>query len=445
MRLGDRHEREPAAAGHLSRRRFLAAGSIVAAGLPGLLAPDRASAATAVTPVVLAATTLDEGGGLLAAVRTSSPAQVSMQAWPLADPRAVRKTAWVSTNAARVAKLSLPGAGTDGQAWAWRSSVRDPLAPLEAPVKDVVRTIPASPPRGQASSFTFAFGCCTVGAPGIAFTSLLRANPSFFALIGDVGYPDKGSMYNPVAQNYAGYTESFARVLGHPRMAAITAAMPFFTVQDDHDYGHDDCDRTTAQAWAGSAFADLVPGGSFPAPNYRSWSVGDADFFLTDNRRWKDPESGPYENGRYMSVLGTTQRQWLLARLAASDAAVKFVFIPMTMAWFWSWAETKEVNDFITANVSGTVIFLSGDKHAGAVARSTPRIWEFLAAPLCNPTKHRTPSRSPAVIWTENGTGLALYNAYGLVDVDTLSAGTCTLRLMREDGVEMHRQTVALG
>jgi hypothetical protein len=49
------------------------------------------------------------------------------------------------------------------------------------------------------------------------------------------------------------------------------------------------------------------------------------------------------------------------------------------------------------------------------------------------------------VIWTENGTGLALYNAYGLVDVDTLSAGTCSLRLMGEDGVEMHQQTIALG
>jgi hypothetical protein len=95
--------------------------------------------------------------------------------------------------------------------------------------------------------------------------------------------------------------------------------------------------------------------------------------------------------------------------------------------------------------VSGTVIFLSGDKHASAFARYTPRIWEFLAAPICNPVKHTTPLRSSAVRWTENGVDVALANAFGLVDVDTRGAGTCTLRLMREDGVELHREVVALG
>ena len=53
-------------------------------------------------------------------------------------------------------------------------------------------------------------------------------------------------------------------------------------------------------------------------------------------------------------------------------------------------------------------------------------------------------SGNSAVIWTENGSGIALSNAVGFVDVDTAVTQTCTLRLVREDGVELHREVVAL-
>jgi PhoD-like phosphatase len=427
----------------LTRRRFLAAGAAAGVGLPSLFRAGRAYAFSSTPLPVLAATTLD-GGGLLAAVRTTGPAEVRLRAWPVGDPSVSQRTRWYPTNDADVAKLSLPSAGTPGRAWAWRAEVRDPMSPLLAPARDVIRRIPARPAPGEPSTFTFAFGCCTVRALGKAFRHVRQARPQFFAMIGDLGYPDRPSEWFPIAQTYHGYLQAFADILQQPQMTPILSSMPFFVVQDDHDYGSDDCDRTTVRPFAGRAFADLMPGGAYPEPNYRSWSVGDADFFLTDNRRWKDPEMGPFQNGRYMSVLGSRQRQWLLRRLAASTAKLKCVFIPMTMAWYWSGAEGKEVRDFISDNVSGTVIFLSGDKHASAFARYTPRIWEFLAAPICNPVKHTTPLRSSAVNWTENGVGTALENAFGLVDVDTLHTDTCTLRLMREDGVEMHREVVAL-
>jgi phosphodiesterase/alkaline phosphatase D-like protein len=322
--------------------------------------------------------------------------------------------------------------------------VRDPLSPASPPVADIVRSIPARPTAGLPSTFTFAFGCCTTRNLGTAFRVVREANPQFFAMIGDFGYPDRPSPTNPVAQTYGGYVKAFADVLRHTRMTPILGAAPFFPMGDDHDYGRDNCNRTNFQPWAGQALADLMPGGAYPGPNYRSWSVGDVDFFLTDNRRWKDPDLGPYENGRYMSVLGSAQRTWLLQSLASSTARLKCVFIPMTMAWYWSRAEAVEIRRFITDHVTGTVIFLSGDKHAGAFARYTPRIWEFLAAPMTNSTKHKTPARNTAVIWTENGTAAALYNAVGLVDVDTAVTNTCTLRLVRDDGVELHREIVAL-
>ena len=391
----------------------------------------------------MAATTLDDGG-LLAAVRVTGAAEVALQAWPTGSPNAVQQGAWTPTNVADVAKLALPTAGTPERSWTWRALVRDPLTPGVPPVESPTRTVPRRPAPGRASAFTFAFGCCTIRALGPAFRAVAEAHPQFFAMIGDLGYPDRPSEWLPVTQDYQGYLEHFAGILDHDLIRAITSAMPIFAVQDDHDYGRDDADRTSVQHFAAQAFADLVPGAQFPGRNYRSWSVGQADFFLTDNRRWKDPEAGPWQNSRYMSVLGQRQRTWLLESLAASTARVKFVFAPMTPAWYWSRGETNEVNQFITDHVSGTVIYLTGDKHAAAFARYTPRIWEFLASPMCNPTKHSTGARTPAVFWTENGTGPALYNAFGLVDVDTLDAQTCTLRLIRDDGDEMHRVVVPL-
>jgi hypothetical protein len=386
--------------------------------------------------------TLDEGG-LLAAVRTRRRAEVALQAWPTATPNALQQGPWVATNGADVAKMALPTAGTPDKAWSWRALVRDPLAPALPPATDVPRSVPSRRAPGRPCAFSFAFGCCTLRTLGPAFASVLIDRPQFLALIGDLGYPDRPSN-REITQDYAGYVTHFTSVMNQELMRPITASMPIFAVQDDHDYGTDDADRTTIEPFAAQAFADMMPGATYPGPNYRQWSIGQAAFFLTDNRRWKDPETGPFQNERYMSVLGTRQRTWLLEGLAASTAKVNFVFIPMTMAWYWSRAETQEVQTFITRNVTGTVVFLSGDKHAGAVARYSPRIWEFLASPMSNPTKHSTGPRSPAVIWTENGTGPALYNAYGLVDVDTLATQTCTLRLIREDGVEMHRQTVSL-
>ena len=90
-------------------------GSAAALGLPALLASRSAAAGTTVPTVELACATIS-GGSLLAAVRTSAPAEVRLRAWPLADPTDVLRSPWIATNAARVAKLPLPGAGTAGRA-----------------------------------------------------------------------------------------------------------------------------------------------------------------------------------------------------------------------------------------------------------------------------------------------------------------------------------------
>jgi phosphodiesterase/alkaline phosphatase D-like protein len=379
--------------------------------------------------------------GLVASVGATSSARVRVRAWPTAHPSAAQISAWTLTNAAHAATIALPAAASDGRAWSWQGDVQSQDGSSTI-ASTPTQTVPARAVSGP-TSFTFAFGCCSIQRGGIpALRVATSVSPAFFAMIGDMGYQSNPVSY-PNTQNYAGYVALFRTMLKHPDFSSLLSRTPLYGIQDDHDYGQDDCDRSTVKSYAAQAYADLVPGVTWPAIAYRRWSIGDVDFFLTDDRRDKDPRGGPYQNGAYMSVLGKAQRTWLLNGLSASAASVKFVFIPMTMAWYWSPGERAEVRTWINEHVGGTVVFLSGDKHAGAFARWPNRIWEFLAAPLNNPGKHRTPAAS-GVIWTENGTDRALYNCVGVVTVDTASARRVTMRLIREDGVELHREVAAI-
>jgi phosphodiesterase/alkaline phosphatase D-like protein len=437
--------RDAPGAGGLSRRRLLQGGVVVAGGaavgVTGAAAlVDPAGAATTAPKVVGACATVLSS--VTAAVCTSAAARVKVRSWPVARPSQVTETAWVATNAATTAKVPLPSIPVTGEAWAWRAVVAPPGS-TSPTTTDVVRTLPARPAAGAAGAFTFAFGSCLLGAPSNPALRVARAAaPQFFALIGDMGYQDNPARY-PTLQNYGGYVALFRRILGGTDFAALVRDVPLHAMQDDHDYGKDDCDRTTVKAYAAQAYTDVLPGPGYPGPSYRRWSVGDCDFFLTDNRRYRDP-AGSFENGRYLSTLGTAQRTWLLDGLRASRAAVKFVFLPMTMGFYWSKGEREEVLAAIAAGVSGTVLFLSGDKHASAVFEYAPHTWELLASPIANPTKHKTPSR-PGLIWTENGAGPALSDCVGVVDVDTRpSARKVTLRIVRADGSLLHRQVVHL-
>ena len=120
------------------------------------------------------------------------------------------------------------------------------------------------------------------------------------------------------------------------------------------------------------------------------------------------PALAAFDNAAYRSVLGNQQRNWLLDGMASSNARVKVVFIPMTMAWYWSTGERESVLQSITDRVQGTVIFCAGDKHAGAFVQHADRVWELLASPLENPTKHKTPMKPGRALHGERDGSRAL-------------------------------------
>jgi hypothetical protein len=301
-------------------------------------------------------------------------------------------------------------------------------------VADVVRTLPGRPAVGNPSAFTFAFGSCvTMGGPIPTLAIAARSGSLFFAMLGDMGYADVKSD----VQNYQTYSRQFRAFLAQSDARQILARMPIMAVQDDHDYGKNDCWADTVVPFAAQAFADSIPGANYPNPTYRRWAVGEVDFFQLDNRRYRDAPQGPFENGRYLSVLRSTQRNWLLAGLRRSGARVKVILSPQSFTLGYSAGERAAILRAIEDSVTGTVVFCTGDRHHQALISHGDRTWELLVSPLQNATKHGV-FKAPGILWSDNR-----FNAVGLVDVDTLSnQRTVTLRVVAESGIELQRHVL---
>ncbi len=304
------------------------------------------------------------------------------------------------------------------------------------------------PLANAVTAFTFGFGSCLGGGntlrPWVGLDRVPRG-AAFFVSQGDLTYSDSSGL----PQTYDFYKSQFQKALAHPKMAALRSAMPVHFVQDDHDYGLDDCDRTSYKKYAAQAFHDVI-GVPYPEPDWRSWSVNGVDFFLTDNRRYKDPPSGPYENGMWMSVLGTAQRKWLKDGLTASTAPLKVVFAPMTATWYWSTQERRDFVKHCALNVSGKVVLCTGDKHSGADVNllygGAPAVVEMFCSPIDNLTKHKTPNRSQSdiqILWRESTVApdyRGISNMIGIVDV---TSTTATLKWVRcGDGVVLHSRVI---
>jgi phosphodiesterase/alkaline phosphatase D-like protein len=432
----------------LTRRRFIQAAAVGAGALVlnPVLRPDRAMAAGP-QPVSGASSLVEVGAAnqLEVCCHTDSAALARAWYWPTANSSARRSSAWTATNAANTAKMRIADAG-DGRGWSYQFEVATTDG-ASSVMDTVVRRVPAYPARGQVSAFTFAHGSCRqIGTEAATLQRVADSGAVFFAMLGDMGYWDT----KPTGQDYAHYVTEFREFMSFGRIRPLLARMPIFGMQDDHDYGVNDANANTVanMLYTAHAFADVVPGTLYPADSYRHWSVGQADFWLLDNRRYKDPKTGPYQNGQWMSVLRQKQRNWLLAGLAASTARVKVVLAPMTFSWYWSRGEQHLVLDYIKANVKGTVLIGSGDKHAGGFTVWDGRVREMLAAPINNSVKARTPNISNPrckILYVEQYPlgSAALFNAVGLVDVDP-GNGTVTQRLVRDTGQLLHAEVVRI-
>ena len=262
------------------------------------------------------------------------------------------------------------------------------------------RTLADTPVR----DFSFALGSCALmntdwtrpalpGGKTRIFNSIRKTHNEFMLWLGDNIYYMHPREYNTVT----GMFERNMKVRSSfKRFKVFLMSMPHYAIWDDHDFGPNDSnDQWPVKDSSMMVFKSFWPN-TYPEQkdfygNYFSFRYYDAEFFMMDDRYYRDP---PGDSAAHF--LGETQMVWLKNKLLMSDATFKFIAIGTQVLNENKFGETyhqypKEQNDlfeFIAKNNIKGVIFLTGDKHYSEMCRKEVMgypIIDFTSSPLTSP------------------------------------------------------------
>ena len=170
------------------------------------------------------------------------------------------------------------------------------------------------------------------------------------------------------------------------------------------------------------AFKDDFPTYPLSSPGQGFWQrfrYAQAEVFVLDLRSARDPDAKPDSGTKTM--LGATQKAWLLDGLRTSTATWKFI----VSSSVWnphskqsdSWAlyqhEQNEIVDFIHSSSITGVIFMSGDIHSGgAIDNGTNSYFPEISVPNTNTQSSTCTGGGGCGTWSEGYTVGAQYDGY---------------------------------
>jgi alkaline phosphatase D len=212
------------------------------------------------------------------------------------------------------------------------------------------------------------------------YRSIYRNHPDFMIWGGDNVYLRQGE-WNSKERTIYRYTHDRAI----PEMQALLGSVAHYAIVDDHDVGPNDCDGSfwnkdvTYEVfdyfWANPS---MGVAGIRGAMTQFSWY--DADFFLLDNRYYRD--ANKLKTKVKKTVLGKEQLEWLKQALASSKARFKFIVMGgqflnsarrfETYSNYGFDKERLEIIDFIYDQGVKNVIFLTGDRHMSEISLFDP-------------------------------------------------------------------------
>ena len=262
----------------------------------------------------------------------------------------------------------------------------------------------------ELTEFSLAFGSCVFindsstdatskGGDYSIFQSIADKKPDLMFWLGDNIYlrPEDWDTNTGYVYRYT-YSRQVAEMCG------LLSSVSNYAIWDDHDFGPNDSDRSFINKdmslywfkrfWANPSYG--LSGYGLPKTSgiVSSFSWGDVDFFLTDNRYFRSPQKRI--TGK-KTVLGEAQREWLIDALKFSEANVKVV--AMGSLFLSSSAYYKNQNyisnyqeerSYILSRIEAedikNVIFISGDKHFAELSvynnANQHNIYEFTSSPL---------------------------------------------------------------
>ena len=391
--------------------------------------------------VVAATTGLPLAGGARLHVAADLPADVVVEVSGTPGFEHPRRVAATRTGAFDAATSHVRGLAPGGRAY-WRATLRRAGTSTVGPV----RSFPVLPGPGDPRRVRLAIAAC--GAQfGPLFDDIVKLDPDAFVWQGDLNYPDT---VGPLAQTMSGYAGIWRDFLANPLLAPVFERSAFVAVRDDHDYaGQDSNSLTIPKLPWGVAPWDALMGAGI---GYR-FTAGLADVWVLDQRRFKSDPTAPDHLPK--TLLGERQREWLLAGLRASRAPFKVICSPCTVFMTanrrdgnWSagfTAERDTILPTIANEVSGRVIFVTGDTHLTGVYDSQDH-FEARACPVGIPPPNDITLSDPqaadklrakaGVVYADDNCHYAVLEVHGEGDVATLE-----LSLRRDDGTTPYRKT----
>jgi alkaline phosphatase D len=279
--------------------------------------------------------------------------------------------------------------------------------------------------------FSFSLGSCALmntdwlrfifpGAKTDIFTSMKHRQGDFMLWLGDNIYYLSPKNYNTAEGMF---THNMKVRNRFTQFKSFLSSMPQYAIWDDHDFGPNDSNDTwrlkdSSLAIFKSFWPNTYPEQSQFNGNYFSFRYYDAEFFMMDDRYFRDPPGD--SSGHF---LGENQMVWLKNKLQLSDAAFKFIAIGTQVLNENKFGETyqqypkerQELFDFIAKNNIKGVIFLTGDKHYSEISRKDfggYPIVDFTCSPITSPVLPRrllgaydNPTRVPGTDFAHHNFG----------------------------------------
>lgn len=277
--------------------------------------------------------------------------------------------------------------------------------------------------RKEAPDFTMAVGSCAFineqaydrpgdpyGGDYQIFDTIVKKNPDLMLWLGDNIYLREADLdsYHSVLHRYR-HTRSVREIQN------LLRHCPNIAIWDDHDFGPNDANGSYIHKdWTLNAFKHFWPNPSYGLGQQAEQEgittqlqFSDVEIFLLDNRYHRTSKDSIAEIAP--TILGETQRNWLLQALKQSQAPFKLIAVGgqflNSEAVFENFANYSAERELIIREIERLdirgVVFLTGDRHCGELSvlelKNGNMIYDLTVSPLTSkaydmskePNKHR--------------------------------------------------------
>lgn len=322
---------------------------------------------------------------------------------------------------------------------------------------------PDSAAPDSAALKTIAFGSCNnQEAPQHIWQPILAAKPDLFIFAGDNVY---ASGLNFSVERLK---KAHAKLADHSGFSQLIKTTKHMAIWDDHDYGlndggkewqhKQDSKNVFLEFWkiAGNdprrARDGLYCSELFGPPQQRVQVIlldtrwNRSDWRVTDQRNAAGKERYVPSDDPSLTMLGQTQWAWLEQQLRV-PAQIRLIVSGIQVladghgweCWAMMPLERQRLFDLIAKNKVNGCVFLSGDRHIGAIYQTKSRVPYPLFDVTSSGMTHAWKQASEA---GPNRIGdLVTENHFGLIEIDWV-ARKLDLVLQTQDGQNVRRQSI---